>query len=246
MKNRDQRTRLMSELLSNIKRYSIVLIGSELKLNACVQYKTVRLGVCVRTPDSTCAQWLGVKDAEKDWCCHGRSSLHIAVPCLLMPKQALNMTMWSGIPLLVAFSSFATAALTSSKPLTSDVIFPAISLFMLLQFPLAMVFILLLRICCVLLIWFVPSLVKSLPILSKLSFRYNVYRVFWTLMSFNLMLVNCYCNVIYGLVMRYVYFSYTLTRQANDDPSYSRFYQSRTAILAGPANRRSQPLKISI
>jgi ATP-binding cassette subfamily C (CFTR/MRP) protein 1 len=48
------------------------------------------------------------------------------------------MTLWSGIPLLVAFSSFATAALTSSKPLTSDVIFPAISLFMLLQFPLAM------------------------------------------------------------------------------------------------------------
>lgn len=40
---------------------------------------------------------------------------------------------------LVAFSSFATAAKVSSKPLTSDVIFPAISLFMLLQFPLAMV-----------------------------------------------------------------------------------------------------------
>ena len=49
------------------------------------------------------------------------------------------MALWSGIPLLVAFSSFATAALTSSKPLTSDIIFPAISLFMLLQFPLAMV-----------------------------------------------------------------------------------------------------------
>lgn len=49
------------------------------------------------------------------------------------------MALWSGIPLLVAFSSFATAAVTSSKPLTSDVIFPAISLFMLLQFPLAMV-----------------------------------------------------------------------------------------------------------
>lgn len=52
--------------------------------------------------------------------------------------QSFSMTMWSGIPLLVAFASFATAALTSSKPLTSDVIFPSISLFMLLQFPLAM------------------------------------------------------------------------------------------------------------
>jgi hypothetical protein len=43
------------------------------------------------------------------------------------------------VTVLVAFSSFATAAKVSSKPLTSDVIFPAISLFMLLQFPLAMV-----------------------------------------------------------------------------------------------------------
>lgn len=40
---------------------------------------------------------------------------------------------------LVAFSSFAVAAFTSDTPLTSDRIFPAISLFMLLQFPLAMV-----------------------------------------------------------------------------------------------------------
>lgn len=43
------------------------------------------------------------------------------------------------VSVLVAFSSFATAALVSDAPLTSDKIFPAISLFMLLQFPLAMV-----------------------------------------------------------------------------------------------------------
>ncbi len=49
------------------------------------------------------------------------------------------MMLWSGIPLLVAFSSLAVAAVTSSQPITSDIIFPAISLFMLLQFPLAMV-----------------------------------------------------------------------------------------------------------
>jgi ATP-binding cassette subfamily C (CFTR/MRP) protein 1 len=41
--------------------------------------------------------------------------------------------------LVVAFSSFATVAVVSSRPLTSDLIFPAISLFMLLQFPLEMV-----------------------------------------------------------------------------------------------------------
>ena len=53
--------------------------------------------------------------------------------------QSFNMALWSGIPLLVAFSSFAIAAAISSRPLTSDLIFPAISLFMLLQFPLEMV-----------------------------------------------------------------------------------------------------------
>jgi len=53
--------------------------------------------------------------------------------------MSCNMTLWTGIPLLVAFSSFAMAALTLSRPLTADIIFPAISLFMLLQFPLAMV-----------------------------------------------------------------------------------------------------------
>jgi ATP-binding cassette subfamily C (CFTR/MRP) protein 1 len=50
---------------------------------------------------------------------------------------ALNTTLWSGIPLLVSFSSFIVAARASGKPLTSDVIFPAIALFQLLSFPLA-------------------------------------------------------------------------------------------------------------
>lgn len=47
--------------------------------------------------------------------------------------------LWGGIPLLVAFSSFVVAALTMDKPLTADIIFPALSLFLLLQFPLAVV-----------------------------------------------------------------------------------------------------------
>lgn len=51
---------------------------------------------------------------------------------------AVNTTLWSGIPLLVAFSSFAIASLVFKTPLTSDIIFPAISLFNLLSFPLAM------------------------------------------------------------------------------------------------------------
>ncbi|WWC88113.1 uncharacterized protein L201_003017 [Kwoniella dendrophila CBS 6074] len=45
---------------------------------------------------------------------------------------------WQGTPFLVAFSTFATFAFTSKKPLTSEIIFPAISLFQLLSFPMAM------------------------------------------------------------------------------------------------------------
>jgi hypothetical protein len=52
---------------------------------------------------------------------------------------SFNMMLWGFIPSLVGFSSFAVAAYTSDRPLTADIIFPAISLFLLLQFPLAMV-----------------------------------------------------------------------------------------------------------
>ncbi|KAJ7245130.1 multidrug resistance-associated ABC transporter [Mycena haematopus] len=104
MKNRDRRTRLMSELLSNIK--SIKLYAWESAF--------IRKIFAVRN------------DKEL------RMLRNIGL------LNSFSTTLWTGIPLLVAFSSFATAARTSSRPLTSDVIFPAISLFMLLQFPLAM------------------------------------------------------------------------------------------------------------
>ncbi|EPQ56430.1 multidrug resistance-associated ABC transporter [Gloeophyllum trabeum ATCC 11539] len=104
MKNRDKRTRLMSELLANIR--SIKLYAWE--------HAFVRKILFVRNEEE-------LKMLRK-----------IGV------ATALNTTLWGGIPLLVAFSSLATAAFVSSRPLTSDIIFPSISLFMLLQFPLAM------------------------------------------------------------------------------------------------------------
>ncbi|KAK2463720.1 hypothetical protein APHAL10511_004471 [Amanita phalloides] len=104
MKNRDRRTRLMSELLNNIK--SIKLYAWE--------FSFMRKILDTRNNQE-------LKMLKK---------IGIVTSC--------NMALWTGIPLLVAFSSFATAAATSSRPLTADVIFPAISLFMLLQFPLAM------------------------------------------------------------------------------------------------------------
>ncbi|KAF8638952.1 hypothetical protein AX16_010426 [Volvariella volvacea WC 439] len=104
MKNRDKRTRLMSELLANIK---------SIKLYAWEYTFMRRIFETRNDHELKLLKKIGV-------------------------VTALNTTLWTGIPLLVAFSSFATAAATSSKALTADIIFPAISLFMLLQFPLAM------------------------------------------------------------------------------------------------------------
>ncbi|KAF4593191.1 hypothetical protein EYR38_008903 [Pleurotus pulmonarius] len=104
MKNRDKRTRLMSELLNNIK--SIKLYAWE---NAFLR----KILLVRNEQELEMLKKIGI-------------------------ANSLNTTLWGGIPLLVAFSSLATAAVTSSKPLTADIIFPAMSLFMLLQFPLAM------------------------------------------------------------------------------------------------------------
>lgn len=104
MKNRDKRTRLMSELLANIR--SIKLYAWE--------YSFIR------------------KILET------RNDQELKMLRKIGTITALNVTLWGGVPLLVAFSSFATAALMSSSPLTPDIIFPAMSLFLLLQFPLAM------------------------------------------------------------------------------------------------------------
>lgn len=48
------------------------------------------------------------------------------------------MVFWTSVPLIVAFASFSTAAYFGNIPLTADVIFPSISLFMLLGFPMGM------------------------------------------------------------------------------------------------------------
>ncbi|KIP05505.1 hypothetical protein PHLGIDRAFT_128871 [Phlebiopsis gigantea 11061_1 CR5-6] len=111
MKNRDQRTRLMSELLANIRRR--VQFFLHIKLYA----------------------W---ENAFIKKILFVRNDLELRMLKKIGIATSLSTALWTGIPLLVAFSSFAVAALTSDVPLTSDKIFPSISLFMLLQFPLAM------------------------------------------------------------------------------------------------------------
>ncbi|KAI0731222.1 metal resistance protein YCF1 [Earliella scabrosa] len=104
MKNRDKRTRLMSDLLANIR--SIKLYAWE---NAFIR-----------------------------WISNVRNDEELKMLRKIGVVTSLNNSLWTGVPLLVAFSSFAVAAYTSDSPLTSDKIFPAISLYMLLTFPLSM------------------------------------------------------------------------------------------------------------
>ncbi|KAG8992893.1 hypothetical protein FRB94_011203 [Tulasnella sp. JGI-2019a] len=103
MKIRDERTKLMSELLSNIK--SIKLYSWEEAFKKMVG--------TVRNAELQKLKTIGV-------------------------TTALNMALWSAIPLLVSFATFAVTAYASSKELTAEIIFPAIALFNLLGFPLAM------------------------------------------------------------------------------------------------------------
>ncbi|KAG8760180.1 hypothetical protein FRC11_000794 [Ceratobasidium sp. 423] len=105
MRNRDKRTRLMSELLNNIK---------SIKLHAWEDTFIRRILTLRNDQELKMLRKLGITNAA-------------------------NTTLWTGVPLLVAFGSFATAAYTSSRPLTADIIFPCISLFNLLQTPLGQV-----------------------------------------------------------------------------------------------------------
>ena len=102
MKNKDKRTRLMNEVLSNIK--SIKLYGWEKAFSA------------------------KVLDA--------RNEQELVMLKKIGYNNAISFAFWSTTPTLVAFGTFATYALTSPEPLTSDKVFPAIALFQLLALPL--------------------------------------------------------------------------------------------------------------
>ena len=107
-----------------------------------LKHQTLRLGECFRQEDLACQKRRGTKGVKEDWYRNVDEygsldwySAYVIQYCFTFvmvwhPNRNL---------VLVAFSSFAVAAYTSSQPLTSEIIFPAISLFMLLQFPLAMV-----------------------------------------------------------------------------------------------------------
>ncbi|KAG8818826.1 hypothetical protein FRC18_012320 [Serendipita sp. 400] len=104
MKNTDKRTRLMSELLNNIK---------SIKLYAWERFFIAKILQVRNEQELMLLRKIGV-------------------------TNAIGMMFWGTIPLLVSLASFTAAAYVRAEPLTSDVVFPAISLFLLLSFPLAM------------------------------------------------------------------------------------------------------------
>ncbi|KAJ0161630.1 Metal resistance protein YCF1 [Colletotrichum tanaceti] len=103
MKNKDKRSRLINEIINNMKSIKLYAWGAAFmnKLNF------------VRND-------LELKNLRK-----------------IGATQAFANFTWSTAPFFVSCSTFAVFVMTQDKPLTADIVFPALTLFNLLTFPLA-------------------------------------------------------------------------------------------------------------
>jgi ATP-binding cassette, subfamily C (CFTR/MRP), member 1 len=103
MKNKDQRTRLMTEILNNMK---------SIKLYAWTSAFMENLS-------------------------HIRNDLELNTLRKIGAAQSFANFTWSTTPFFVSCSTFTVFVLTSNRPLTTDIVFPALTLFNLLTFPLS-------------------------------------------------------------------------------------------------------------
>lgn len=104
MKNKDSRTRLMTEILNNMK---------SIKLYAWSQAFMKKLNYVRNDQELKTLRKIGA-------------------------AQAVANFTWSTTPFLVSCSTFTVFVLTNSQPLTTEIVFPALTLFNMLSFPLAM------------------------------------------------------------------------------------------------------------
>ena len=104
MKNKDARTRLVTEILNNIK---------SIKLYAWSQAFMNKLNFVRNEQELKTLRKIGA-------------------------SQALANFTWSTTPFLVSCSTFAVFVLITDQPLSTEIVFPALTLFNLLGFPLAM------------------------------------------------------------------------------------------------------------
>lgn len=103
MKNKDSRTRLMTEILNNMK---------SIKLFAWSQAFMKRLNYVRNDQELKTLRKIGAASA------------------------VANFT-WTTTPFLVSCATFTVFVLTNDRPLTTDLVFPCLTLFNLLNFPLA-------------------------------------------------------------------------------------------------------------
>ncbi|KAJ5197024.1 hypothetical protein N7449_007503 [Penicillium cf. viridicatum] len=103
MKNKDSRTRLMTEILNNVK---------SIKLYA----------------------W---NTAFMNKLSHIRNDLELNTLRKIGATQSVANFTWQSTPFLVSCSTFTVFVLTNDKPLTTEIVFPALTLFNLLTFPLS-------------------------------------------------------------------------------------------------------------
>jgi ABC-type transport system involved in cytochrome bd biosynthesis fused ATPase/permease subunit len=103
MKNKDSRTRLIAEIINNMKSIKLYAWGSAFmnKLN------------------------------------YVRNEQELKTLRKIGAAQSFANFTWSTTPFLVSCSTFAVFVLTSNEPLTIEIVFPALTLFNLLTFPLA-------------------------------------------------------------------------------------------------------------
>ncbi|KAK3692102.1 P-loop containing nucleoside triphosphate hydrolase protein [Podospora appendiculata] len=103
MKNKDARSRLIAEIINNMKSIKLYAWGAAFmnKLN------------------------------------YIRNDLELKNLRRIGAGQAVANFTWSTTPFLVSCSTFAVFVLTNDAPLTTDIVFPALALFNLLTFPLA-------------------------------------------------------------------------------------------------------------
>jgi ATP-binding cassette, subfamily C (CFTR/MRP), member 1 len=102
MKYKDRRSRLMTEILNNMKSIKLYAWGS----------------------------------AFMDKLSHVRNDLELNNLRKIGAAQSFATFTWSSTPFFVSCSTFAVFVLVNDKPLTTDLVFPALTLFNLLTFPL--------------------------------------------------------------------------------------------------------------
>ncbi|KAK6367899.1 ATP-binding cassette glutathione S-conjugate transporter ycf1 [Exophiala oligosperma] len=102
MKYKDRRSRLMTEILNNMKSIKLYAWGS----------------------------------AFMEKLSHVRNDLELNNLRKIGAAQSFSTFTWSSTPFFVSCSTFAVFVLVNNKPLTTDLVFPALTLFNLLTFPL--------------------------------------------------------------------------------------------------------------